>query len=675
MLLLGGAEVRNEGLIDAVDGQVMLAAGRSIELADSGTPNIALRVSAPAGQALNLGTLSAGRVDLQAAMVNQQGLVRAQGLGSEGGRIVLQAGERLELGAGSLTQAGADRGGRIELLGRQVGVLDGATVSASAPRGGGEIFVGGGLQGRDATLPNAEAVYIGPAARLEADASAQGDGGRIIVWSDRATRAYGSFSARGGPLGGDGGFVETSGGWLDARPASIDTTAPRGRAGEWLLDPNDIFIVQSGTDNNITGGIPDFDFTTTDDSAIITTGTIETALNAGNNVTVTTGNSGGNSQSGDITMVAATISVTVSNDGSPVALTLNAARDIRLFSSTIESSGSGAPLNLALNAASGSDAIGTILVDNSSIVSNGGNIFLGGPSKSVVGPNATSTPLDAAVGYSGNGVGVSLARSRIDAGSGNLSIVGASIAESGVSGLAHGVSIGSGAVLSGFDIGIVGWVDSNGDLSRVGVSVESGARVTAQHTLSLDGYASSNVGVSQLRPYDGVRISGELLVQPVVEAGDELLSISGGLNTNLPAQPDSWGVNLRADLNASNVSSVFIGGTPSVQIGGQSFVSFRTPTAGSTVVQANGRGASVALQSVDFVGPTLDSGVRVHANGADASITFSSSYFNDVSQLIALAEGSGSTITMNYLSVGGDTGLVQLSADTVKGGGRLDLVT
>ena len=40
--------------------------------------------------------------------------------------------------------------------------------------------------------------------------SQEGDGGKIILWSDEKTGFYGSLSAQGGPLGGDGGFAEVS---------------------------------------------------------------------------------------------------------------------------------------------------------------------------------------------------------------------------------------------------------------------------------------------------------------------------------------------------------------------------------------------------------------------------------------------------------------------------------
>ena len=166
--------VRNEGLIDAPGGAVLLGAGRSIDLVDTATPNLAVRVTAPAGEVINLGriTSAAGVVDVQAAMVNQQGIVQADALTrGPGGQVRLQASQDLILGAGSHTSATGDRGGQVDLLGHHVGLLDGATVDASGRSGGGQVRVGGGLRGQDHSVPNAQAVFMGAQASIRADAS------------------------------------------------------------------------------------------------------------------------------------------------------------------------------------------------------------------------------------------------------------------------------------------------------------------------------------------------------------------------------------------------------------------------------------------------------------------------------------------------------------------------
>jgi filamentous hemagglutinin family protein len=324
--LLGGT-VENRGLIETPGGQVVLAAGQSVELLDTGAPHLSVKVTAPQGEALNLGTLAAagGRIDIHAAAVNQQGIVRADSLErGPAGEIVLKASERLSLLAGSVTAADGETGGRVTLLGREVGLFDDASVSASGRLGGGEVFVGGGQQGRDTSLPNAQAVFFGPDASISADATERGDGGRIILWSDVATRAFGSLSARGGSLGGNGGFIETSGRWLDARPRRLDVTAPHGQAGNWLLDPYDITISDEVSDAGFNAS-----FTATGNDATISTSTLNAALATGAQVTVST--SGGGSQSGSIYLDGANIggSSCLTNQ---CRLTLLADQDIRATS-------------------------------------------------------------------------------------------------------------------------------------------------------------------------------------------------------------------------------------------------------------------------------------------------------------------------------------------------------
>jgi hypothetical protein len=199
-------------------------------------------------------------------------------------------------------------------------------------------LVGGGYQGRDLAVPHAQAVYMSAGASIEANAREQGDGGQVVLWADGSTRALGQVSARGGTQGGDGGLIETSGQWLDVGGLRVDTRAPLGQAGTWLLDPADITISSAATtDASATGGV----FTPNSGVSVanINVTDLVTAL-GGSNVTVSTENTGlSGSGSGDID-VDAVVTWTAAT-----TLNLNAERDVNVNQAITGTDGS-----LALNA-------------------------------------------------------------------------------------------------------------------------------------------------------------------------------------------------------------------------------------------------------------------------------------------------------------------------------------
>lgn len=404
-----GSSVRNEGLIQAPGGQILLAAGSSLEFVDAAAPNVVVRLSAPEHEAVNLGTLLAsgpgGSAEMLGGMVNQQGMVRADSTGIDSaGLVVLRSQGELVLGDSSVTSASAQgsgaggqvvaaasastlvsgqvaatssqgQGGQVLLLGQRVGIHGQALVDASGATAGGSVLVGGDYQGSNPAIANAQLAYVGSGSRLSADARAHGDGGRVIVWSDSATRVYGSLSARGGPSGGDGGLIETSGAYLDARPAAIDATAAKGRPGTWLLDPNDIIIApHDGVNSHIDEYAPPI-LTTTDDSGIVDTQFLANAVGQGQQVVVRTGSAGGNSQPGDIT-VAGDVSViypptcdtNVCGNGS---LTLQAHRNITINQGVQVTAQNGA-MPLSLQAGTGA----ILLQQGSRLDSGTGNIVL-----------------------------------------------------------------------------------------------------------------------------------------------------------------------------------------------------------------------------------------------------------------------------------------------------------
>jgi filamentous hemagglutinin family protein len=252
--LIGG-DVANSGVIRAPGGQILLAAGQSVSLADSGAPNLSVTLSANGNQARNLGELNAagGRIDIYGALVDQQGIVRADSSGVDAqGRIVLKASGQATL-SGTLSAASADGvGGTVQVLGDQVTLSDAARIDASGALGGGTVLVGGDYQGKNAAVQNASATTVAAGARIDASARERGDGGKVVVWSDGATAYNGVVLARGGASGGDGGLVETSGHTLH-NGGKVDTRAPKGRTGNWLLDPG-VYCFYSVSASECAGG-------------------------------------------------------------------------------------------------------------------------------------------------------------------------------------------------------------------------------------------------------------------------------------------------------------------------------------------------------------------------------------------------------------------------------------
>jgi filamentous hemagglutinin family protein len=116
MVALIGARVTNEnsGIIRAPDGQVWLLAGRGVAVTSLGTPEISTTVSAPAGEALNLGTIvsQGGVVALIGDTVKNNGLISANIVASTGGRIILHSRRDLAVGTDATIEA---RGGSIIL--------------------------------------------------------------------------------------------------------------------------------------------------------------------------------------------------------------------------------------------------------------------------------------------------------------------------------------------------------------------------------------------------------------------------------------------------------------------------------------------------------------------------------------------------------------------------------
>ncbi|GAA0692649.1 hypothetical protein GCM10009104_19750 [Marinobacterium maritimum] len=355
-VVLAGKTVENSGTITAEAGQVALLSGDKarLELTADGLIGVEMDgVSAEAAIA-NSGAIIAdgGKVLIQSrnaggalsAAINQTGIIRANTLAVAGdGSIRIDAGEGRAMIAGTVEARGDDAGemgGRIQITGSDVEIN--GSLNTEGTVGGGVIHVGGGWQGDQSEIAEAGRVTVSEDADISADATVEGDGGEVVLWSADQTRHDGSISARGAGEG-KGGRVETSSRGALGVSGSVDVSAESGEGGSWLLDPTNLTV-------NTTGGTAD----------TVSNVSIESSLNGGANVTL---------QADQDISIEASIAKTT---GAEATLTFDAGNDITLHTGVdITSSGNGNALNLVFGSAPSDTGIISIF---GQLATNGGDI-------------------------------------------------------------------------------------------------------------------------------------------------------------------------------------------------------------------------------------------------------------------------------------------------------------
>ena len=386
-------EVRNEGIILAKKGSVILASGEMIELqTDPANQLVGVRVNPGKWNALvenkkvieadgGLVVLSAqAESSLFQGLVKNSGVVQAKGIKKDGGRIMLTAGVGGRVKQEGVLDASSEvgRGGLVTLEGEKIELAESSVIDGTGKQGGGNILVGGDWQGganeelRVFDDPNAmlqaSEVVMKENALIDASASVEGDGGTVVLWADifnlkSKTSVEGTIYAKGGLNSGDGGKVETSGHILDINHAKVSTISRWGKTGDWLLDPGDIVITTIGTNGD--DGIPGSISGTTN----IHPTTISTALDS-SNITLATG--GGNY---DLTVTDEITSTSGRN------LTLNAGRNLLVNDSISLGSGTlslvaGHDMTISANITAGSldfDATDDITVNSYTLNTSANN--------------------------------------------------------------------------------------------------------------------------------------------------------------------------------------------------------------------------------------------------------------------------------------------------------------
>ncbi|HEY7992329.1 MAG TPA: filamentous hemagglutinin N-terminal domain-containing protein [Stellaceae bacterium] len=260
--VLAAPNVDNEGTISAKLGTVAVGAGKTFAVDFDGDNLLSFAVSAPAANAQikNAGTIAAdgGTVQLTARsvgnivdnVINTTGIVQANSVSIKNGTVILDGGASGTVSVGGTVSAQGltpgSTGGTVQVTGATIDLTIGANINASGQAGGGLVLIGGNFHGAG-PLPNAQTVTIAQGATIAADATDNGNGGQVAVWSQQHTAFNGTITARGGPNGGNGGDVETSSAAdLTIGTGTVDTRAPHGAVGTWLLDPLNVIVANTG---------------------------------------------------------------------------------------------------------------------------------------------------------------------------------------------------------------------------------------------------------------------------------------------------------------------------------------------------------------------------------------------------------------------------------------------
>jgi filamentous hemagglutinin family protein len=326
----------------SVDVGSFTATTHGISDADFLSGNYQFSRNGAAGSIVNQGSLTAGLggyIALLAPEVRNQGVVVAQ----LGGTVALAAGESYQLqlsSNGQLTnvlvtpatiQTLVDNGNAVQAPGGLIilsaqaasGLLGGVVKNSGAISATGMVSDGGTIR-----LSASHKIELAQTSSISADAAANsaGNGGRIDIIADlnnasSSTQVDGSISAKGGEQGGDGGFVDTSAARLAIAETTLVTTgAAMGNAGTWLLDPYDVIIAgPSGT----ASGTPYAASFTAGATSTILASSISNSLNAGSNVTISTGSASENTIYVNSAINATTGSATLTLTGGTINLAAN----------------------------------------------------------------------------------------------------------------------------------------------------------------------------------------------------------------------------------------------------------------------------------------------------------------------------------------------------------------
>ncbi|HTL71540.1 MAG TPA: filamentous hemagglutinin N-terminal domain-containing protein [Candidatus Eisenbacteria bacterium] len=680
--LLGGS-VKNEGVIRADGGSAVLASGDGMLVSLDGQGLVSVQVDGAVREAVydlsgqkindalaNSGEIRAdgGKVILSAKAaeevfdntINHTGVIEARSASVVDGEILLDGGgEGVVRVSGVLDASGTgagETGGTVRVLGDKIGLVGDAKIDVSGDAGGGTALVGGDTRG-EGGVPTASYVFAGSDSSIRADALTSGDGGKVILWSDLATRAYGTVSARGGALSGDGGFVETSGHYLEITNP-VDVSAPNGFGGTWLLDPEDVEITNAGggAPSNITqsgaGDPGPILFAPTADNLVtrVDVAALNAALDAGSNVVVSTASTG--TAAGTITVTSAILKSADGGNADGSTLTLSANSQIVVNNTITSSSGL---LRLVLTGPSG-------VTINANIDTNGGTFDSSG---------STLTVADAATVFTRGGLltanhsAAVTINGTLDTAAGGLSLTGSAITldDGALTATTGAMTLTSaGAILTQDATNAAGEIDTGGNVTMTATSFGT----TTNH-LQIEGDSSAN---SSLSITNNAAAASDNFVDVLTDEFSAVSLSFTDAETNFTLSlPAGDSVTIAGAAALSTLNATLTGTTPDFTYG---------LTETQTVAIGNVQGGSgdvnvtsAARLDVGTVGTTGDvtltatAGPVTDANGAANNITATS---------LSITSNTGADLdtTVTNLTVS-NTGPGNVNIDEADGANLLDV--
>lgn len=629
---------------------------------------------ANAGSVTNHGTISTptgGYVYLMAPNVENNGIIT-----TPSGEAILAAGNTVEL------VDSTDPRQRVSVRAENENV----NLSQMMVQSNGNIFsvlnrgtVSANTVQQDATgrifFKSAGTIQTTASSVVETKGTTALDGGTFVGFADTAGFYAGKFDANGK----NGGFIETSGRYLDVAGIQLSARAlaAGGKAGDWLLDPFNITIATGN--NNISAGPT---FTPTGTGSTISAATLEAALNAGTNVTIDTAGAG--SENGDIN-INASIAKTAGGDST---LTFNADGAITMGANVqITDSGSGKLSVTMLSDRDGTGSIGGITAtyidvagDVNLKTNSGGFSFAGVTSFQSV--NGANVGLDIAGNVTLQGGTTSSESKGIYATNGDVKIK-----SGGVVNLLSGTDLttyteiratnkveietqgglnltggsanntvaiirgdGKVTVKSGGDVTLTG---GSGNVSKAVIeSINSDVKIefSSQRSLTLAGSsASTNEGFAVIDAFNGdVEIKGDIAAHnPNITitgggaTGQNYAGITGKTISNISA----GNVSLLAGPSNPNPPNAFgtTGGDAFIAAIGPSAISSRVNINATGLVTLGSGGAKAEIGSTDGV-------VTINANSVE---------LNGTSGIAGIGNNSANNVTVNITAnAAGSSGVI-----------------